>query len=356
MAALWNAQQHTKSALLAAKNAQLRERGALRFTFAASDQITSRALSVVASPGSTISPEDRQFCRMALSYYQQIADRYRGDLEMRRISAAADHRVGFIRMILDEAGAEEAYRRSIDLYDMLQDVSAINLELATEQTIALADLAILYRRTRRPGDAAECLRKVIEIQQTLVRTFPAASLYLQSLLFHQTDRLALLEQVGNGPAIDEARRELRETYTLALTREPGNPKHKNNFAWALVSQLAVEPHDLNQSIALAHEAVELQPDSGIFWNTLGVAYCRARDWKNAALALGRSIQLRNGGDPYDWFFLAMVHEGEGQHETACQWFERAVRWRSAHAQEMPNPELDRFQNEARQALKLASPT
>ena len=50
---------------------------------------------------------------------EEIAGRYRDDPEMPAIVAAADHRIGFIRMILKEPDAEEAYRRSIALYERL---------------------------------------------------------------------------------------------------------------------------------------------------------------------------------------------------------------------------------------------
>ena len=73
-------------------------------------------------PTRRIPPSDRRdrgFCRSALGYYEEIAGRYRRDAEMQPIVAAADHRIGFIRMILDEPGAEDAYRRSIALYRAL---------------------------------------------------------------------------------------------------------------------------------------------------------------------------------------------------------------------------------------------
>ena len=49
MAILWNEQKRTHAALSTAQEARRREREALRFTFAASDQIAARALAMVAS-------------------------------------------------------------------------------------------------------------------------------------------------------------------------------------------------------------------------------------------------------------------------------------------------------------------
>jgi tetratricopeptide (TPR) repeat protein len=355
LAALWNAQRHTRAALQAARNAQAREREALRFTFAASDQVTSRALSLVASPGSALGPEDRQFCRVALAYYQQLADRYRDDPEMRRIAAAADHRIGFIRMILEEPAAEEAYRRSLAAYDALRAEPSAGPDLRLEQVVALVDLGILHRRTGRLADAAECLRRVVEIQRSLVREFPAGSLYLRSLLNHQEGLLTLLEQIGQPDAIDAARRELRDGYTLAIDREPENARYRNNLAWLLAGRPIDDPDDRGRAVALAREAVEIEPGMGVFWNTLGAALYRAGDWDGSAQALERSMQLRAGGDPFDWFFLAMACRRRGQAEAARRWFDRATTWRKAHAHEGPNPALDRFEAEARAALGMPPP-
>jgi hypothetical protein len=105
MAMLWNEQKRTQAAFSTAQEARRREREALRFTFTASDQIAARALAMVAS-NAVPAAQDQEFCRRALDYYLEIADRYRDDPEMGRITAAALHRVGFIRMILHEDGSE----------------------------------------------------------------------------------------------------------------------------------------------------------------------------------------------------------------------------------------------------------
>ena len=58
------------------------------------------------------------------------------------------------------------------------------------------------------------------------------------------------------------------------------------------------------------------------------------------------MQLRgNGGDSFDWFFLAMIHHKQGRKEQARDLYEKAVTW--YHTQPAPNDdELYRFQVEA----------
>jgi uncharacterized protein HemY len=54
---------------------------------------------------------------------------------------------------------------------------------------------------------------------------------------------------------------------------------------------------------LATKIVELVPNEGSFWNTLGMAHYRAGDWKAAVEALNKSIELHQGAETSDWFFL-----------------------------------------------------
>ena len=91
-----------------------------------------------------------------------------------------------------------------------------------------------------------------------------------------------------------------------------------------------------------------------YWNTLGVAHYRASDWKSAIAALEKSIKLRQGGDSFDWFFLAMAHWKLGEKEEARKWYDRAVTWMDKNS---PNDEeLRRFREEAAKLLKVEDPS
>src|SRR5207248_9060263 len=65
---------------------------------------------------------------------------------------------------------------------------------------------------------------------------------------------------------------------------------------------------------------------GGFWNTLGCAQYRDGDSKAAVAALGKSVELRKGGDAEDFFFLAMAHWQLGEKDKARQWYDKGVAW------------------------------
>ena len=108
---------------------------------------------------------------------------------------------------------------------------------------------------------------------------------------------------------------------------------------------------------LAKKAVELSPQAGHYWNTLGVAHYRAGEWKAAVMALEKSMELRKGGDANDWFFLAMAHLKQDQKAEARKWYDRAVAWMDKNEETLKKDrhgweELSRFRTEATELLEI----
>jgi tetratricopeptide (TPR) repeat protein len=348
MARLWQEQRRTHDALLKAQDARRHEREALLFTFTASDRVADRALVRIASAADPKDPaelaRDRDFCRAALGYYEEIAGRYRRDVEMQPIVAAADHRIGFIRMILGEPGAEDAHRRSIALYEALLAASPRDAMLRSAMARTYADLILLLRRTGRAGEVLDCFPPLLELRRRLADDFPGDSANLVSLTLLQAEYAGLLEVAGRADEAARVRRQLEDIYRLAIGREPLDPAACNNLAWLVVSRPEAIRHDPARAVELAKQAVAMAPSSGTYRNTLGVAHYRAGEWSAAVDALAESMRLRSGGDPYDWLFLAMARKRLGDAAEARRWLDRSLSWIEANAPR--NEELIRFRAEA----------
>jgi len=118
----------------------------------------------------------------------------------------------------------------------------------------------------------------------------------------------------------------------------------NDSAWTLIARPGLDDRDLASTIQLAEQTVTLEPESATYWNTLGIAYFRAHDWKAAIHALGQSMELGGGGTSFDFFFLAMAWWQQGNREQAHHWYLRGNAWMEEH-----NPDhevLVRFRDEA----------
>ena len=109
----------------------------------------------------------------------------------------------------------------------------------------------------------------------------------------------------------------------ALEWDPQSAGAHNSLARLLAACAEPKLRDPKRASELARKAVDLAPNQGTHWNTLGVAQYRAGDWPAAIEALTKSMELRKGGDGFDWFFLAMAHWKLDHKEEARQWFDHA---------------------------------
>jgi tetratricopeptide (TPR) repeat protein len=138
----------------------------------------------------------------------------------------------------------------------------------------------------------------------------------------------------------------REGYQRILSKD--NPQRlvvMNGLAWLLATAPeSSKSRDPVRAVELAKQVVAAAPQDGNCWNTFGVAQYRAGDFKAAISALEKAIEIRKGGDSFDWFFLAMAHENLGHRDQARQWYDKAVVWME-HNQKL-NSELRRFRTEA----------
>src|SRR5262249_3225564 len=194
-----------------------------------------------------------------------------------------------------------ALRQSLMFHEqqLMQDTA--NADYQERLTWSYAGLARLLRKSGRRGEALQLDSK----------------------------RMALIKKLASG---------------TTLARE------MNNLAWNLAVDPDPQLRDPAQAVELARKAVELAPMQGMYWNTLGVAHYRAGDCKAAIAALEKSMELRKGGDSFDWFFLVMAHWKLVQKDKARAWYDRAVQWLDKN--QPNNEELLRFRAEASELLEL----
>jgi hypothetical protein len=118
--------------------------------------------------------------------------------------------------------------------------------------------------------------------------------------------------------IDEAR---IRTAEAALRKAPGNPDALNQLAWLL---LVSEPslRDPARACRLAQEAAAGRPTHHATLKTLGIAYYRTGQRREAVETLRRCIDLHGaGGHPLDWFALAASYASSNNLDAAerCYW-------------------------------------
>jgi tetratricopeptide (TPR) repeat protein len=146
---------------------------------------------------------------------------------------------------------------------------------------------------------------------------------------------------------DTARKRLAE----GARRSAGDPQVLNRLSWILATAREKELQDPAQAVALARKAVELNPRSSSYQNTLGVAYYRSGDWNAAIAALEKAETLVPDKNlALSGFFLAMAHWQLGDKQKARIGYGQAVQWMDKNQPE--NAELRRFRAEAAELLNV----
>ena len=212
--------------------------------------------------------------------------------------------------------ADEACRRAVEL-------SAENVDVC----VACASIHVaLGQWTEAAGD----WREVIRIQPKYAWAYHnlAAVLTAAAKLDKTTDNY----------------REAIAAYSKTIELAPENAEAHNNLAWLLATCVDREILDSRRAVELGKRAAELAPAAAGYWNTLGAAQYRAGDFSAAVETLTKAMELRDGGDASDWFFLAMAHWHQGDKGEARKWYGQAVEWMDKN--QPNNEELLRFRGEA----------
>jgi eukaryotic-like serine/threonine-protein kinase len=268
--------------------------------------------------------------------------------------------------------SEKVYRRALVRASELTNAFPASSGSRQETARSWLGLALLLSNGGRAREAEQGRRDAMAILEGLP---PRAR---QTLAFHYSQLTDLFRASGH-PNRAEAASLLsvelgpesamlwynRSRFDMALGRteeavkdlsklvvlSPTDPTIQNNLAWMLATCTDMKLRDPSRAIELAKQAVELVPNRGVFWNTLGAAHYRAGDPKAAIDALTKSMELRSGGDGNDWFFLAMAHCQLGEKDEARKWYDRAVPWMEKN--QPKNEELIRFRAEAAAVLGVS---
>ena len=116
-------------------------------------------------------------------------------------------------------------------------------------------------------------------------------------------------------------------------------------------------HDPSQALTLVDKA--LKSDDKTPWefvHTCGVILFRLGRWDDAIEALGLSMKMRKGGDPNEWFFLAMAEFRRGHEDEARAWYDRSLVWLGQLKHRDPDLDSYRAETEALLGIKPEAST
>jgi tetratricopeptide (TPR) repeat protein len=317
-------------------------------------------------------PLRRELVLTAMNYYQEFLAQNRDSPVLAAEVAATYFRLWQLQRIVGEPQkAQQALERGLAVLEEL---------LAREPGLKdLAPLVGVYRfshtLTRKPIAPADpeqhldCLRRCLTIWQGLAQKYPDVTGFQHDLANFYFDIAFTQQRAGDldaalrsatqsveistrlvqqHPECAQCRRELSqycqqwgrvyyggmddlahelEWLERAVKADPSNPEAYNATAWVLATDPNPKLRDPRRAVDLARKAVAIEPRDADCWNTLGVAQYRANDWRSAVDSLDKSMLLRDGGDGFDWYFVAMAYRRLGEKSRAEEFFRKAEAWK-----------------------------
>jgi serine/threonine protein kinase/WD40 repeat protein len=115
-------------------------------------------------------------------------------------------------------------------------------------------------------------------------------------------------------------------YRASLARRANSAATTNDLSWLLVA--VPGRGDAGEALAWARKAVELEPNSAAFRNTLGTALYRAGRYSDAAAVLERNVPLNPDEYGLDLVVLAMCEHRLNQPSAARRALAGAREWRA----------------------------
>jgi serine/threonine protein kinase len=179
----------------------------------------------------TLTQQQKQFLREALVAYEEFARDTAEDETSRAGVAAAYLRVGRIRWKLGQfAGAEAAYRRSLQLYARLAAVFPTVPEYRWHQARSHNDLGYLLADTGRPKEAEAAYRDALARQKQLAADFPAVPEYRRHLAGSHLNLGVLLMRTGRPRAAEAAYRDALAIEKQLAADFPAVPEYRLDLA------------------------------------------------------------------------------------------------------------------------------
>jgi serine/threonine protein kinase/Tfp pilus assembly protein PilF len=280
------------------------------------------------------SPEAESLLRQGLAIEVALVDEFPSVVDYLHGAAKCQASLGeWLQQHGRLVEANKAYGQAIERFEKLMETGSSLPIYGLELTETWISLRPVLLECGRLEEAERTLEKTLAMARKLASGFPSV---------HRFRHLVALSHQALGIVLGEVRQpqEAEQNFRSALAicsdlvkEHPTQEEYRLSLAWChndLADLFAASPaesfRDATQAVQLARKAVALHPAYAGFWNTLGTAHYRAGAYVTAVEELERSMTLNNGGDCYDWFFLAMAHWRLDHKATARAYMARAVDW------------------------------
>jgi tetratricopeptide (TPR) repeat protein len=220
-------------------------------------------------------------------------------------------------------------------------------EADSNTLVTLGLLADSLRGQQRFTEAAPLYQQVLEIRQRVHGDNST------QIITHVRDLADILWKTQNySQAIERARGLVRLVDSNQGATKVQKMLAYQSLAWWLAVCPDPEIRRAAEALALAQQAVEMDPARALNWRTLAMAQYASGDTDGAIESLNRGCQLNSGGGIADYLLLCMAHAARGDSATALSWYDKAMKSWARH--KPSDVDLELLRAAAQSALKINS--
>jgi tetratricopeptide (TPR) repeat protein len=251
--------------------------------------------------------------REAIALWTSLAKEHPTNADYLSGLVGAHHALGRLLLKTDEGSAAKHLRQAVDHGKLLFKQSPGRVHQHSMMGMALNELARLLKHPKDWDEAGQLLEEAIVHQQTALKADPSNSTFQARLLYHQESLASVL---ANQAIAVTAMKELPEDAKRGLW----STYHRlGQFMAATGSAKMVETVP-----ELAAKTAARDPESWYLLNAHGVVLYRAGKLKAAIAKLDGARKLHEqGGNAFDWLYLAMAHHKLGHKDKAGECLEKA---------------------------------
>jgi tetratricopeptide (TPR) repeat protein len=297
--------------------------------------------------------EAEQAYRQALEIYQKLAADYTSGYMHKLAVVNLGETYGNLgEMLLNIGRRDEAKQACVREEAICREAAKDFPDVAENRSNwaeCLRKQGELLQIDGRLPEAEQMFLRSLTVIDKVVSEWPTVQLYRDNLATVHL-RLAVAHSLaGNGAQAESSFRRALDLWDKLIADSPDDPKYRHELSLFLASFPDEKLRAPRRAEQLIEPVAKQQPKNAQAWLTLGIARCRQGQWRTAVLALEKSVELRNGGESNEWFYLAMARAHLGEKEQARKSYERAVQWMDKNRPK--DPELGRVRAEVQGQLK-----
>jgi len=260
-----------------------------------------------------LEPLQREFLLKALAFYQEFARERGTDPAARHGAARAERNAGdILRKLGEHSGAENAYRRAVEIEEVLVAGFPKVPDYRTELANDCANLALSLRDTGRLAEAEHTGNRALELRETLAADFPNVPDYRRGVALSYDGLGIMLRERSRFVEAERSIRRaiaLQEALVTELPKVPGIREDLASYCTNLgnlffqMDNSAEAERAWNRAIELQEavsaefpefsKASQYRQNLAFNHSNLGALFSRVRSrFVEAERALRRSLDLR----------------------------------------------------------------